>query len=774
MQTNLKAFLEKLFPSNTRQRLALYNYLSEYFSISDTFFIKHRYYWNYCLLSNNQHLSVKLKAILDTFFNESDYRRESILHEINQSGKTIIDVIKEVLKSIVNNDIKSIDSILSPLKEPLNRDRLSNHWGWLYSDLIKNIYEGGFYNFSNEDLIYCCNVDSSLQGILPISHDDIKNNNINLDWDHISENQNIIWSNEFIKKYKDKLNWCTLSGNQARKFSTKEIQQFKNFIDWQSFSRTYKFSVNQIKLFQDDIDWRMLSYNENIDWTIDLIESCGSKLNLSFIRENLKDTPDFEKLYYLCKSQGRFHEEILETYSPRMREIVFKDLYFYNPSYISLNTSRNLCPGFYDQEFLTWDFICYAPPRSLSDVQVSLLGSGTKFYYSGFKIDCEKLMFEHKYKAEKWYYLIEHINNHNIIDHSKILEFHQDSYPFREIKKEYWDRLNWEMLSYNRNIDYNIKRLIYFEEYWNWDFISMNPCIMFDIDILTKFKDRINWHLLSGLESTFWSEEILEHFKDKWIWGKIDIFPDSGFEYLLLNGSVDIEEWDWGKTIIKNSYSISSNKSIPWTIEILEKYKNYLDWHQISKNISIPWSKEILDRFAELIPIGRYNLLSNNSFYERMINPILNEDTLNDLLQDNFHTYLLYPDTVHYLNEYKYKGYNKIYDLYDILEFGKYTGRRLSEIIETDLNYIFWLFKNVNFHVSLQVVDYLNNSIYKLTTPERIIKEFDKSNFMIGFFSFDFRNPDWVKKVMIEQRIRDESSDRAYDEYLENNRGSVE
>ncbi len=55
--------------------------------------------------------------------------------------------------------------------------------------------------------------------------------------------------------------------------------------------------------------------------------------------------------------------------------------------------------------------------------------------------------------------------------------------------------------------------------------------------------------------------------------------------------------------------SISSNKSIVWTLEILKKYSNKLNWVEISSNTKTNWNLRILLTFKDKI---EWNILSDN------------------------------------------------------------------------------------------------------------------------------------------------------------------
>lgn len=68
----------------------------------------------------------------------------------------------------------------------------------------------------------------------------------------------------------------------------------------------------------------------------------------------------------------------------------------------------------------------------------------------------------------------------------------------------------------------------------NWNFLSSNTSIPFNLELIEKFQDKWNWRLLSQNESINWNNELIDKFHDKWRW--------DGY---------------WG---------FSNNNSLPWSI----------------------------------------------------------------------------------------------------------------------------------------------------------------------------------------------------------------
>ena len=72
------------------------------------------------------------------------------------------------------------------------------------------------------------------------------------------------------------------------------------------------------------------------------------------------------------------------------------------------------------------------------------------------------------------------------------------------------------------------------------------------------------WWELSKSSSLPWSIELVQKFEDKWFWARL-----------------------------------SSNESLPWSIEFIEKFKDKWDWARLASNESLPWSIEFVENYKD-------------------------------------------------------------------------------------------------------------------------------------------------------------------------------
>jgi hypothetical protein len=101
----------------------------------------------------------------------------------------------------------------------------------------------------------------------------------------------------------------------------------------------------------------------------------------------------------------------------------------------------------------------------------------------------------------------------------------------------------------------------------HWRVVTMNDGFDFPSDIIMRQKQECNWNFLSRSGSLNWSEELIENLKHYLVWGD------------------------------KNSVGLSGNEFLPWSIELIDKYRDFWNWSFLSQNKSLPWSEELIDEF---------------------------------------------------------------------------------------------------------------------------------------------------------------------------------
>jgi hypothetical protein len=88
--------------------------------------------------------------------------------------------------------------------------------------------------------------------------------------------------------------------------------------------------------------------------------------------------------------------------------------------------------------------------------------------------------------------------------------------------ERYQDKIDWKELSRNSNIQWNIAMLDKYKNRIDWDELSWSSChYLFTSEIMRKFKSKWNWSKLSSNRSVKWTTEKIEEFKDSVDWKEI-------------------------------------------------------------------------------------------------------------------------------------------------------------------------------------------------------------------------------------------------------------
>ena len=125
-----------------------------------------------------------------------------------------------------------------------------------------------------------------------------------IDWNALSHNTFLPWSAELIRKYIDKWNWVNLSKNRSLPWSFELVKEFENSWCWggdfvgkdgsifceDGLSSNYAlpWNSNFIKHFQHRFESQELSYNEGIEWNIDMLIEFKDLVSFSSICFNSK------------------------------------------------------------------------------------------------------------------------------------------------------------------------------------------------------------------------------------------------------------------------------------------------------------------------------------------------------------------------------------------------------------------------------------------------------------------------------------------------------
>lgn len=256
----------------------------------------------------------------------------------------------------------------------------------------------------------------------------------------------------------------------------------------------------------------------------------------------------------------------------------------------------------------------------------------------------------------------------------------QLKYP--EIMEEEKDRLEWYYISGNEKLTWTDEFINQFENFWDWEVLSGNRGINWTKQLQNKYKTRFcmekylegndeNWFdLLSssnGIDSYLkhneirstpytkkefeimlnnpdwkkmsrdknipWSLGLIEYFKDDWYWKYLSCNTSLPWSELLIDKY--IEKWDWGSLVpdgdkYLHEPGLSGNEGLPWTKELIKRYSEKWFWNELSISSAIPWSLDLINEFYD-----KWNwnyLFANTAFIDKVIGPLIDDYFVDELM----------------------------------------------------------------------------------------------------------------------------------------------
>jgi hypothetical protein len=186
--------------------------------------------------------------------------------------------------------------------------------------------------------------------------------------------------------------------------------------------------------------------------------------------------------------------------------------------------------------------------------------------------------------------------------------------------------LNWDYIVCNLAINWTseimdeFKDRVFIDELYPK--ININDSLPWSIEFIERYEDRWNWYLLGRNHRVMGNPEIRKHFHhrvsehieayERWSASPINYEMRSLDEVL----ETQIKELDKHKECLFRSAEeidsiedinwlhLSSNEFLPWSAELIEKYKEEWDWRLLSRNGNIPWSLELIKQFEDKIEWG--------------------------------------------------------------------------------------------------------------------------------------------------------------------------
>lgn len=151
-----------------------------------------------------------------------------------------------------------------------------------------------------------------------------------------------------------------------------------------------------------------------------------------------------------------------------------------------------------------------------------------------------------------------------------------------------------------RYYPWNTEQLDNFINQLNWNEISINSNIKWSSKLIEKFENKLNFgdYGLTSNESIPFTPELIEKYKNKWDWTFLTDNSQIPWTIDLLEKYQDY--WAWESYEFAGNLGLSLNRHLPWSIDILEKFKEKWFWGELSANPALPWNLELIKRFEDL------------------------------------------------------------------------------------------------------------------------------------------------------------------------------
>lgn len=247
---------------------SLLSVLENYFSQIKLFFYDENFY-RFC--KENNEIPWKLSWILR-------FKEKIEVHTLRSNP--YLPLAPQLLKEMnekCGNDYEFVHNIL--FLE--NIELLSKYWDEGKISSLKSVKMGNEINsdncfFKNTTPIVDCSIRSGLEeyqsvaevkenSVSPLfSIEYIRANKKSLDWNTLSLDESLVWSDDFIDEFRDNWNYSNLSRNKS--------------IPW---------CENLIDKYIDNWNWKLLSLNNAVPWNKDLVLKYFSRLSVLYIKNRV-------------------------------------------------------------------------------------------------------------------------------------------------------------------------------------------------------------------------------------------------------------------------------------------------------------------------------------------------------------------------------------------------------------------------------------------------------------------------------------------------------
>lgn len=280
----------RIFALFTRQPLFIISILSDHypFSLEQIENFKSKIDWTNFGLSGNENLSWSIELIKNY---ESRWRWEILLRNKGIIwDQKLIDYLKSKLQEWKNSksNFRRIENLgykrqlIDQIEKHIEiHENILNESTFINNGLTKDT-DFTYHELMNEHTINFL----SKSPYLDFTEEFLSINKDHFNWNVLSENKHIPWTTKLIETFEKKWNWKKLSANSSLPWCSEFIRKFINNWYWEgiesvSYNSEVPWDQSMMEEFQDYIDWEMISKNQNINFTFNLISKFENKLDFN-------------------------------------------------------------------------------------------------------------------------------------------------------------------------------------------------------------------------------------------------------------------------------------------------------------------------------------------------------------------------------------------------------------------------------------------------------------------------------------------------------------
>ena len=132
------------------------------------------------------------------------------------------------------------------------------------------------------------------------------------------------------------------------------------------------------------------------------------------------------------------------------------------------------------------------------------------------------------------------------------------------------------------------------EKYWSeWTRIPVSGDKLFLLsqELIERNNDKPKQfeYGLSSNEVLPWSLELIGRFRDKWNWDNLSFNEALPWSLELIK--IFRDKWNW-------EY-LSCNKALPYSLELIQKFEDNWNWKRLSGSDVLPWSLQLIECFED-------------------------------------------------------------------------------------------------------------------------------------------------------------------------------